>query len=90
MSQTQDDIYTYDDSIKLNLNNQNKTYTDHFRIKWWDVNYVLEILAKYGLSIERDLSFTFAGAGSSYFLMRKELGIMLFVSIRKVEILNLT
>ena len=71
VAQIQDDIYTYDEFIKLNLNNQNETYTDHFRIKWWDVNYVLKVLAKYGLSIQKDLSSTFAGAGSSYFLMRK-------------------
>ncbi len=67
----QDDIYQYAEHIHLNLNGRIETYTDNFKIKYWNKEKVMQILVENGFSVEKNLHFEFDRTGSEYFLMKK-------------------
>lgn len=71
-SKPDDDIYEYSEQITINQNSQSTTYTDYFKIRNWKVKNVLKILSNYGFTIKDDLSSKYAGAGSIYYLMKKD------------------
>jgi SAM-dependent methyltransferase len=66
-----DDIYLYEENTTLTRDGRQTLYTDRFKIKYWDVGKVLEVLSNAGFSIVDELSTDFAGTGSRYFLLHK-------------------
>ena len=46
-------------------------YYDTFQIRYWNEEYILDLLGEIGFTLELDLRNRFAGTGSSYFLFEK-------------------
>ncbi len=71
ISPIQDDIYQYDENTTLAINGEANVYVDRFNIRYWNVEFVQNILMDVGFSLAGDMSAEFAGTGSQYFLMKK-------------------
>jgi SAM-dependent methyltransferase len=65
------DLYLYQEETRVQYKNHSARYSDQFLIRYWEVEHVMAVLARYGFSLEEDLEETFWGAGSHYFLFRK-------------------
>jgi hypothetical protein len=55
----------------VNFNGVTESYFDSFQIRYWDKEFVLNVLSEYEFSVEVDHSVHFAATGSNYFLMKK-------------------
>jgi 2-polyprenyl-3-methyl-5-hydroxy-6-metoxy-1,4-benzoquinol methylase len=71
-SSQEKDIYLYSEHITLKRNGHTTSFTDKFYIRYWDVKDVLLILSECGFSVKKDMSTELEGAGSQYFLLKKE------------------
>jgi SAM-dependent methyltransferase len=65
------DLYRYEEATTVYSDGSACSYSDQFLIKYWEVEKVLNVLTRHGLSMERDLTEAFSGSGSLYFLMKK-------------------
>ena len=67
-----DDVFNYQESIEVKNNNGVMSkYKDEFLIRYWREEKVLAILKEIGFILAKDLSSSFVGTGSSYYIMRK-------------------
>ncbi|MBC8236555.1 class I SAM-dependent methyltransferase [bacterium] len=66
------DIYHYQEKLKVREPSGNEsTYLDEFKIRYWPSEYVSDILATIGFTLEADLTDHFSGTGSHYWIMKK-------------------
>ncbi|MEI7485546.1 MAG: methyltransferase domain-containing protein [Ignavibacteriota bacterium] len=72
ISPQDDNLYYYEETTTINESGRSSDYSDKFLIRYWDAEYVIKIMEKYGLLTEEDLTDKFAGSGSGYFLMRNK------------------
>ena len=66
-----EDVFQYIETGAIKTPDASKTYTDCFKIRYWESKTVLKIAQEEGLTIEKDLSHDFSGSGAEYFLLRK-------------------
>ncbi len=65
-------LYSYEESITVKCDDGNIVTSDRFTIRYWDPEHVIDVLGRNGFSVLKDLSSTFAGTGSQYFLFKKD------------------
>jgi 2-polyprenyl-3-methyl-5-hydroxy-6-metoxy-1,4-benzoquinol methylase len=63
-------LYRYSEKTKYIKEDEIISYSDTFKIKYWPVDYVKEILGQYGFKDIQSLT-AFSGTGSNYFLCKK-------------------
>lgn len=67
-----EDIYLYQEKLKVReLNGNETTYSDEFKIRYWTLEYVRDTLMTIGFTLESDLTDHFSGTGSHYWIMKK-------------------
>jgi len=72
VTSVEEDLYRYEESGELRHGDRAERYSDSFLIRHWPRYYVVARLQERGFSPIRDLSYEFAGSGSSYLMLRKE------------------
>lgn len=65
-------LYDYSEKISIGEGAQRRRYSDRFRIRAWSADEVLDACGAAGLHLAEDLTGTFAGTGSRYFVLRKD------------------
>lgn len=65
-------IYLYREELKVHTSGSNpREYSDEFKIRYWEPDYVLKTLLRNGFSAESDLTDQFSATGSHYWIMKK-------------------
>lgn len=61
------DLFQYSEQTRFD----GVDYFDTFQIRYWNEEYILDLLGEIGFTLDLDLRNRFAGTGSSYFLFEK-------------------
>ena len=68
-----DVVYSYHERLTVtDASNEKKEYIDSFRIRYWTLQEVSDVLESSGFELYEDLSDVFSGSGSRYYLLRKQ------------------
>lgn len=68
VTEENDDIYHYQEKLIVREpSGSESTYSDEFKIRYWPSEYVSDILAGIGFTLEADLTDHFSGTGFSVF-----------------------
>lgn len=65
-------LYRYEEQTELQQAGRTVRYSDHFLIRYWEREQVLNLLTLQGFVLRQDLSQTFAGTGAYYWLLEKQ------------------
>lgn len=72
VTEVRQDIYRYHEELRVKDSDGNvSTYADDFTIRYWPPEYVREILASTGFTLDVDLTERFSGTGSQYWTLKK-------------------
>ncbi len=65
-------IFNYKEYLRVNSENGTTSkYQDDFQIRYWPKKQVMKLLKDSGFLLEKDLSDSFSGTGSHYYIMKK-------------------
>lgn len=69
-----EDVYWYEEKLIVNRpGNDEITYSDRFRIRYWPHEVIRNALLSVGFILEADLTNHFYGTGSQYWILKKTL-----------------